>query len=88
MPDIRTKHKKMKVQFTLTPEVESIYRSNREMAKKIDATLGFQDDFNKWFLIENRKAEKSLTEMLNEIDREEPEQVSFATVPDNQTATE
>ncbi|KPA08799.1 hypothetical protein MHK_010954 [Candidatus Magnetomorum sp. HK-1] len=53
MPDIRTKHKKMKVQFTLTPEVESIYRSNREMAKKIDATLGFQDDFNKWFLIEN-----------------------------------
>ena len=88
MPDIRTKHKKMKVQFALMPEVESIYRRNREMAKQMEASLGFQDDFNKWFLIENRKAEKSLNEMLDEKNMEKQNQASFNSVSGEHHAVE
>ena len=67
MAEIKKKKKqRFKVQFYIDGNLETLYKSNKQMAKRLDLYIDFSEDFRKWFLRENLKVKEELERLSKE----------------------
>lgn len=54
---------KFRVQFYLNKEVEILYKENKKLAKNLGKKIDFEEDFQKWFVTQNKQARDELEKL-------------------------